>query len=77
MDGSDCILQLLIILLDPTEISYLENRFCNLAKQANRYEVKNENDPTMGNITEEKESEMEEFIDYAKVVMGTLGHKVF
>ena len=61
----------------PTEISYLENRFCNLAKQANRYEVKNENDPTMGNITEEKESEMEEFIDYAKVVMGTLGHKVF
>ena len=31
----------------------------------------------MGNITEEKESEMEEFIDYAKVVMGTLGHKVF
>lgn len=61
----------------PTEISYLENRFCNLAIQANRYEVKNENDPTIGNITEEKESEMEEFIDYAKVVMGTLGHKIF
>ena len=38
----------------PTEISYLENRFCNLALQANRYEVKNGNDPTPGNITEEK-----------------------
>lgn len=61
----------------PTEISYLENRFCNLAIQANRYEVKNGNDPTPGNITEEKESEMEEFIDNAKVVMGTLGHKLF
>ena len=61
----------------PTEISYLENRFCNLAIQANRYEVKNGNDPTPGNITEEKESEMEEFIDYAKVIMGTLGHKLF
>lgn len=61
----------------PTEISYLENRFCNLAVEANRYEVKNSNDPTLGNITEEKECEMEEFIDYAKVIMGTLGHKLF
>lgn len=61
----------------PTEISYLENRFCNLALEAKRYEVKNGNDPTPGNITEEKECEMEEFIDYAKVIMGTLGHKLF
>lgn len=61
----------------PTEISYLENRFCNLALAANRYLVKNGNDPTPGHITEEKESEMEEFVDYAKVIMGTLGHKVF
>ncbi|MFR1319963.1 MAG: GIY-YIG nuclease family protein [Akkermansia sp.] len=61
----------------PTEISYLENRFCNLATDAKRYVVKNGNDPTPGHITEEKESELEEFIDYAKIVMGTLGHKVF
>ncbi|MBD5543569.1 MAG: GIY-YIG nuclease family protein [Lachnospiraceae bacterium] len=61
----------------PTEISYLENRFCRLAVEANRYEVKNGNDPSPGNITEEKESEMEEFIDYAEVIMGTLGHKLF
>jgi hypothetical protein len=61
----------------PTEISYLENRFCRLALDANRYIVKNGNDPTPGNITEEKESELEEFIDNAKIVMGTLGHKLF
>lgn len=61
----------------PTEISYLENRFCKLAIEARRYEVKNGNDPTPGNITEEKESEMEEFIDYSKVIMGTLGYKLF
>ncbi len=61
----------------PTEISYLENRFCNMAIQANRYTVKNSNDPNPGNITEETESELEEFIDYAAIVMGTLGHKVF
>ena len=61
----------------PTEISYLENRFCKLAVEARRYEVKNGNDPTPGNITEEKESEMEEFIDYSKVIMGALGYKLF
>jgi hypothetical protein len=61
----------------PTEISWLENRFCSLAADARRYIVKNGNDPTPGNITEEKESELEEFVDYAKIVIGTLGHKVF
>jgi hypothetical protein len=61
----------------PTEISYLENRFTNMALAAKRYLVKNGNDPNPGHITEEKESELEEFIDYAKIVIGALGHKVF
>jgi len=61
----------------PTEISYLENRFCTLAKDAGRNIVKNDKDPTSGHVTEEKESELEEFIDYARIIMGALGHKVF
>jgi hypothetical protein len=61
----------------PTEISYLENRFCNLAKDAARSIVKNDKDPSSGHVTEEKESELEEFIDYARIIMGALGHKVF
>lgn len=61
----------------PTEISYLENRFTTLAREANRYKVSNSNEPNSGNTTEEKESELEEFIEYAQIVMGTLGHKVF
>ncbi len=61
----------------PTEISYLENRFTSLAKNASRYVVTNSNDPTPGNVTEEKKSELEEFIDLAKIIVGTLGHKVF
>ena len=61
----------------PTEISYLENRFRNMAVEAKRYSVKNGNDPNPGNLTEEIECELEEFIDYVKIVMGTLGHKVF
>jgi hypothetical protein len=61
----------------PTEISFLENRFCNIAKAANRYDVKNGNDPSLGNVTEEKESELEEFIEYAQLFMGALGYKIF
>lgn len=61
----------------PTEISYLENRFCNMAKDIGRYPVVNGNDPSPGNLTEEKESEMEEFIDYALIVIGALGYKLF
>lgn len=60
-----------------TEISYLENRFRNLALEANRYVVKNGNDPSQGHISEEKESELEKFISYVKVVLGTLGYKAF
>lgn len=61
----------------PTEISYLENKFCNLAIKSGRYIVQNSNDPNLGNVTEETEAELEEFIDYARIVMGSLGHKVF
>ena len=60
-----------------TEISYLENSFCNMARDAERYMVKNSNDPTPGHITEEKKSELEEFIDNSRIIMGTLGHRVF
>lgn len=60
-----------------TEISYLENAFVNMAKGSQRYTVKNSNEPNPSNVTEEKESELLEFIEYAKLVMGTFGHKVF
>ncbi|MCT4389264.1 GIY-YIG nuclease family protein [Leuconostoc falkenbergense] len=61
----------------PTEISYLENQFTNLARDSKRYIVKNSNEPNLGHVTEEKESELEEFIDYTKIVIGSLGYRVF
>lgn len=61
----------------PTELSYLENKFTNMAKSAKRYKVLNGNEPNAGKVTEEKESELEEFIEYAKIIMGVLGNKVF
>ena len=63
--------------LGATEISWLENHFYTLAKQANRYEVKNGNEPSPGKPKEEIISDLEEFSDYAMLVMGALGHKVF
>ncbi len=61
----------------PTEISYLENKFTNMAQDADRYVVRNGNDPNPGNVTEEKESELEDFIEYSQMVLGVLGYKVF
>ena len=61
----------------PTEISYLESQFTKLASESKRYVVKNGNEPSQGHVTEEKESELEEFIYYVKIVIGTLGHRVF
>ena len=60
-----------------TEISYLEHHFYELAKKSNRYITKNSNSTNPGNITEEKESELEEYIDYAKIIIGVLGYKIF
>ncbi len=60
-----------------TEISYLENRFCNLAKEVGRYDVVNGNEPPLGNQSEELESEMEDAIDITKMMIGALGYKVF
>ena len=61
----------------PTEISYLENKFTNMALETDRYKIKNGNDPNPGNVTEEKESELEEYVEYSKMVLGVLGYKVF
>ncbi len=63
--------------LGPTDLNYLENRFRNLALDAGRYKVYNGNEPNPGNTTEEKQAELEEFIEYAKLVTGVLGHAVF
>ena len=61
----------------PTEISYLENKFTNLAIRTGRYTVKNGNEPNPGNVTEEKEAELEVYIEQFKLMLGILGYKIF
>lgn len=61
----------------PTEISYLENRFTQLAKEAGRFIVKNGNEPNPGNVTGEKQSELDEVVDNTITIIGTLGYRLF
>ena len=63
--------------LDAAELNYLENKFTNLALEVKRYEVNNKCDPSKGNISEEKESEMEEFIENCLAIVGILGIHAF
>ncbi len=59
-----------------TDISYLENRFYMIAKEVGRCDIKNANMPALGNVTEEKKSELEEFIEFSKIAIGVLGYKL-
>lgn len=63
--------------LNKAHIKYLENRLYELAKLAKRYRVENSVNPTQSSISESDRAEMEEFIEYIKMLVNTLGHKVF
>jgi hypothetical protein len=63
--------------LNKAHIKYLENRLFEIAKFANRYQVDNSSIPTQSSIAESDRAEMEEFIDNIKILINTLGHKVF
>ena len=61
----------------PTELNYLENKFAEKIKFSKRYILKNQNEPNIGNVTEEKESELIEILSNSEMIIGTLGHKLF
>lgn len=63
--------------LNKAHIKYLENRLHEIAKSANRYIVENNIIPTQSSISESDKAEMEEFIEYIKMLVNTLGHKLF
>lgn len=63
--------------LNKAHIKYLENRLFEIAKSVNRYQIKNSTTPTQSSIAESDRSEMEEFLENIKMLVNTLGHKVF
>jgi len=63
--------------LNKAHIKYIENRLFEIAKKANRYKIENTVTPTLSSISESDRAEMEEFIENIKMLVNTLGHKVF
>lgn len=63
--------------LNKAHIKYLESRLYEIANSASRYEVQNGNTPTKSSISEADQAEMEEFIEYIKMLINTMGFKVF
>ncbi|HAH24240.1 MAG TPA: DUF4357 domain-containing protein [Prolixibacteraceae bacterium] len=63
--------------LNKAHIKYLENRLHDIAKSAKRYKIENSITPTLSSISESDRAEMEEFIENIKMLVNTLGHKVF
>ncbi len=62
--------------LNKAHVKYLENRMYHIAKEAGRYETTNSNTPTLSSLSEADCAEMEEFINNAKLLLSSVGHKV-
>jgi hypothetical protein len=63
--------------LNKAHIKYLENGLYDIAKSANRYKILNTIIPTKSAISESDQAEMEEYLENIKLLVNTLGHKVF
>lgn len=64
-------------LLNKAHVKYMENKLYLLATEADRYEVLNSSIPTCSSISEYDEATLNEFIENAKLLVSTLGKKVF
>lgn len=64
-------------LLNKAHVKYLENAFYMLAVNAGRAVIINNTIPTCSSVSEYDEAMLLEFIDNAKLLVNTLGYKVF
>ena len=64
-------------LLNKAHVKFLENKFFVLAKTAGRSVVINSTVPTCSSISEYDEAMLLEFISNAKLLVNTLGYKIF
>lgn len=64
-------------LLNKAHAKFLENKFYQLAKDANRTDVINRTIPTCSSISEYDFAMLDEFIENAKLLVNTLGYKSF
>ena len=63
--------------LNKAHIKYLENEFHSLASEATRAIIMNRTTPTRSSVSEYDETALEGFINDTKLLVNTLGYKVF
>ncbi len=63
--------------LNKAHVKYLENIFYSLAVKSGRASIVNSNTPTKSSVSEYDEAMLEEFISNSKLLVNTLGYKVF
>lgn len=63
--------------LNKAHIKYMENKFYLLAKNIERYAVTNASVPTCSSVSEYDKAMLDEFIEHTKLLVNTLGKKVF
>ncbi|SIN67351.1 GIY-YIG nuclease family protein [Algoriphagus halophilus] len=61
--------------LTKSHIKYLESRIVEIARQTERYRLKNGNSPNLNRLPLPDRDAMEEFLTNIKLLTGTLGHK--
>ena len=64
-------------ILNKAHVKYLENKFYTLAVDSKRSSIINNTVPTCSSISEFDESMLTEFIENARLLVNTLGYKVF
>lgn len=64
-------------LLNKAHVKFLEHNFYNLAVDSGRFNIVNPTIPTLASVSEYDEAMLEEFMCNAKLLVNTLGYKVF
>ena len=63
--------------LNKAHVKYLESKFYELANQAGRFIVTNKKAPTCSSVSEFDSAMLQEFISSTKLLVNTLGYRVF
>ncbi len=63
--------------LNKAHIKYLESRLHEIALKVNRYDLENGNLPPRSSISESDKAEMEEFLENIRLLVNSLGYKIF
>lgn len=64
-------------LLNKAHVKFLEHTFYKMAVDSGRFIIINSTVPTLSSVSEYDEAMLEEFISNAKLLVNTLGYKVF